>query len=175
MTSSGTVLNVESRKFDGSVHRRWEASVSLLDQTQVILEGAFSEEVRHSLLGTIEKGTVSREYYWWNRAYSIFEFRRLDGTLRNYYCNLNLPPIIEGNTLSFVDLDVDVIVHQDGSYEVVDLDEFETNKIRLGYTAEIERTVKSGLAELLRMIESAEFPFGFPKAKQNEYDHNATS
>ena len=42
----------------------------------IVLDAVFDAEIQHDLLGPIALGTVSREYYWLDRWYNIFRFRR---------------------------------------------------------------------------------------------------
>ena len=156
---AGAPVRVDSLKYDGRLHRSWPARLARRDGTLLVLEGVFEAEVRHGLLGTISAGTRSTEYYWTDRWYSVFRFREPGGALRNYYCNINRPAEFDGRVLTFVDLDVDVLVAPDFAYAVLDEEEFATNAGLLGYTGEILRRVAEARAELLRLIEARAFPF----------------
>ena len=61
--------------------------------------GVFDLEVEHPDLGIIRRGTVSYEYYWLDQWYNVFRFENPDGPLRNYYCNVNMPPVFANNVL----------------------------------------------------------------------------
>ena len=150
---------VRSLKYDGRVHREWRARLVERSGALVVLEGEFEEEVRHPLLGTIARGTVSTEFYWTDRCYSVFRFREPSGGLRCFYCNVNLPVEFDGSGLSFVDLDIDVLVAPDFSYKILDEDEFEANAERLGYTSEMRRKAHAALEELLSLVRRRDFPF----------------
>lgn len=159
---AGDPVTVHACKYDGRIHRRWEARVTHLEDSLVVLDGTFDEEIRHDLLGTIVPGTLSTEYYWTDRWYNVFCFREPSGELRNYYCNINQPARFDGEVLSFVDLDMDVLVAPDFSYRVLDIEEFQTNAARYGYPSEILRRADAALAELISLIESRQFPFSLP-------------
>lgn len=146
-------------KFDRREHRRWHASLLRREASLMVFDAAFAEEVRHSQLGLIERGTVSLEYYWLDRWYNVFRFQEPGGAFRNFYCNVNMPPAFDGRTLTYVDLDIDIIVRPDFSYEILDMDEFETNAGRFNYPAEVRAGAERALAELLSLIESRRFPF----------------
>jgi protein associated with RNAse G/E len=104
-------------------------------------------------------GTTSVEYYWLNRWYNIFRFSEPNGKLRNYYCNINVPPTFDGQLLSYLDLDMDILVEVDFSYRVLDLEEFEQNAARYGYSNEVRENADRALSELITLIESRGFPF----------------
>lgn len=141
------------------LHRTWNAELVRQAGPLVILDARFPDEIVHDLLGTIAGGTLSLEYYWLDRWYNIFRFAQPDGTLRNFYCNVNAPASFDGETLSYVDLDLDILVDPDFSYRVLDVEDFERNAEIFGYTAPVQANARRALAELITMIESRSFPF----------------
>ena len=154
-------IQINSRKFDGSLHRSWQ--VKLLERTNSLLTfvGVFEEQIEHPLLGVIKHGTVSYEFYWLNRGYNIFRFHEPAGDLRNFYCNLILPPVFESNILDYVDLDIDVVVWKDFSHQVLDADEFKTNAKIFGYPETLRTDVNKNLEEIMTKIKRKSFPFDF--------------
>lgn len=152
-------VTVRALKFDGQLHREWQARLVAQDDEIIIVEGVFAEEIRHPQLGHIAPGTHSTEYYWTSRPYSVFRFREPTGELRNYYCNINLPAELKGRLLTFVDLDIDVLVAPDFSLSILDEDEFASNALRYGYPAHVREMVPRALAELISHIERRDYPF----------------
>src|ERR1700749_2371315 len=120
----GDEVTVLSCKHDGRVNRSWRARLSSLEGSLIVLEGVFEDEIRHPILGTIHSGTLSTEYFWTDRWLSVFRFREPSCEVRNFYCNINTPVRLLEGALSFIDLDVDVLVRPDFSYSVLDEDEF---------------------------------------------------
>ncbi len=157
-------ITVRSLKYDGREHRVWRARLISKDGPLVVVEGEFEETVEHPQLGTIARGTVSTEYYWTDRWYSVFRFREPSGPLRNYYCNVNRPAVFDGRVLSFVDLDIDLLVAPDFTCRVLDEDEFEENAARYGYSSEVREQVPRAVEELIALIGRREFPFHAPPA-----------
>lgn len=129
------------------------------DGPLIVLDATFPEEVIHDLLGTIASGTRSLEYYWLDRWYNVFRFAQPDGQLRNYYCNVNVPPTFSDDVLSYVDLDLDILVDPDLSYRILDAEDFERNIEVYGYPAEVQANARQALEELVSMIETRAFPF----------------
>lgn len=121
--------------------------------------GEFDEEVKHDQLGLIRRGTISYEYYWRNRWYNIFRFHEPGGELRNYYCNVSMPPRFKNGVLDYVDLDIDILVWKDLSYEILDLEEFEDNALTYAYPEEVRKMADQSLRDLKGLIERREFPF----------------
>lgn len=152
-------ITVRACKYDGAEHRRWPATILRQEGPLLVLDARFDEEIEHDLLGTIALGTTSIEYYWLDRWYNVFRFSDPRGTLRNYYCNVNVPPSFDGELLSYVDLDMDILVQPDFTYTVLDREEFAQNAARYGYASEVMDNAERALEELISLIEARAFPF----------------
>ena len=147
------------RKYNGREHRRWRARVAKREESLLVLDAVFEEEIEHELLGTIALGTVSTEYYWLDRWYNVFRFSEPDNELKNYYCNVNQPPSFDGRVLSYIDLDIDVLVAPDLTYKILDVEDFEENARRYAYPEEVQANAHRALTELTGLIEAGAFPF----------------
>jgi protein associated with RNAse G/E len=156
--NAGQIVTINSRKYDQSIRRSWTAGLVARETDLLIFEGVFDRDVDHPDLGLIKCGTISREYYWLDRWYNIFRFHEPEGTLRNYYCNVNMPPVFVGRSLDYVDLDIDVVVWPDGRYEVLDEAEFEGNARKFAYPDAVRRKAADAVGELIALIESDELP-----------------
>jgi uncharacterized protein len=152
-------ITVRVLKYDGSEYRRWDAKVARQDGSLIVLDAFFDIDVQHELLGEISRGTRTTEYYWLNRWFNVFRFLESNGNTKLFYCNVNMPPAISGGVLSYIDLDIDVLVQPDFSYQVLDLDEFATNALRYGYQEQVKRQAHEAVDELISMIETRQFPF----------------
>jgi uncharacterized protein len=153
-------VTVRTYKYDGSEHRHWRAQISRQEDSLIVLDAKFEEEIRHPLLGTVARETSSVEYYWLDRWYNVFRFVEPTGELRNFYCNVNVPPVLQNDVLSYIDLDMDVLVAPDFSYSILDEDEFAANAARFKYPGEVLDKSESALKELISLIEGRAFPFG---------------
>jgi protein associated with RNAse G/E len=152
-------ITVHSCKHDGRVRRKWPMRLARSEGSLLILEGFFAQEVRHPFIGTIEAGTLSTEFFWTDRWYSVFRFQSPAGQLLKFYCNINTPPRLESGVLSFVDLDVDVLVNPDYSYKVLDEDEFNQHAEIYDYPRSYRVRVQEALRQLFVLIENRRFPF----------------
>ena len=158
-TKISSSIIVQTYKYDGSEHRRWSANIQRQEGSLLVLDAAFDEEINHELIGTIASGTISTEYYWLDRWFNIFRFATPDGLLQRWYCNINVPPVFDGRTLSYIDLDIDILVQPDFSYRVLDLEDFESNAASYGYSNDVHQNARKALGELVGLIESQAFPF----------------
>lgn len=125
----------------------------------IVLDGLFEADIEHASLGLIKKGTRSIEYYWSDRWYNIFAFYGPEGSLRNYYCNINLPPKFDGKKLTYVDLDLDLLVSPDMKITLLDEEEFKINSNKYEYPKAVIQNINNAMKELLTLIGQREFPF----------------
>lgn len=152
---------INSRKYDGTIHKSWKARLESETESLLTFIGEFESDINHPLLGVIRRNTVSYEYYWKNEWFNIFRFHEPEGDLRNFYCNINLPPKFSDCILDYIDLDIDVLVWKDFSHQILDLDEFENHAVKYNYTIEMIEKVNSTLKTLISMIERKTFPFDY--------------
>jgi uncharacterized protein len=136
-------------KYDGHERRRWAAQVVKQVGPLIVLDAVFDEEINHDLLGKIALGTVSKEYYWLDRWYNVFRFND------RFYCNVTKPPAFDGLILTYVDLDIDLLVESDFSYKILDLEDFES----YSYPTDLKQKAQQALRELIVLVETRSFPF----------------
>ena len=134
-------------KRDAAGQEVWRYSGRLLrqDEHSLVLEAWFDKEdvlFKGMLLG---KGDRFVETYYTDRWFNIFEIHaREDDHLRGWYCNVSCPAVIEGNTISWIDLALDLLVFPDGRQFVLDEDEFS----ELELSSEQRQGALNALAEL---------------------------
>lgn len=159
MTESGTEITVNARALDGQLKKSWKCRKIDSEGSTLILLGEFSEDVHHKELGLVRAGTLSYEYFFPDRWYNVFRFEEPSGTLRNWYCNITMPPEISGHTVEYVDLDIDVLIWPDRSIKILDVEEYEENARKHALSQDAREQVSSALTELLAAFQKAEFPF----------------
>lgn len=150
---------VNSRKFDGSIKRSWTAELLGHSESTVVVRGTFDREISHPHLGIIRKGTISVEYFLFERWFSVFRFHEPEGAFRNFYGNVNMPPQFADGVIDLVDLDIDIIVWPDWRAEVLDREEFDANAAKFDYSIEVVKNAENAVDELLALIRQRAFPF----------------
>ncbi len=75
------------------------------------------------------------------------------------YVNIQTPVVRTATTMSFVDLDLDVVRLIDGSSAIVDQDEFAQHQLALGYPSDVIAATEQAAAEVLRAVRADERPF----------------
>jgi len=125
----------------------WRYQGRRLEQAdgRLVLEAFFDREEMWLQGMLLSKGDRFIETYFTDRWYNIFEIHaRDDDSLRGWYCNISRPAEIEGDTISWVDLALDLLVFPDRRQVVLDEDEF----ARLEISPEERRQAQAALVEL---------------------------
>ena len=79
----------------------------------------------------LRKGDRFVETFYDERMYNVFQvFDDLGGKLKGWYCNVSRPAVLAHDSVSWVDLALDLWVSPDGSQAVLDREEFEALDIR---------------------------------------------
>ncbi|MGE5674116.1 MAG: DUF402 domain-containing protein [Mycobacterium leprae] len=156
----GEVVTVQAYKYGGIPHYRF--AVRVLDRSPelMVVTGEYGRELIHQTRGkrfTIQNRSI--EFYWPGRPYTVAADCSAEGQIRQYYCNINLPPVMADDRVEWVDLDLDLIVQPDLSWQVVDEEEFELHQVRYGYPPEVIQLARESLAALIRLVEAREYPF----------------
>ncbi len=152
------MITVNSRMFDGTIRKSWECELLFKRDSLIAAVGEFTDDVQHPDLGHLRKGTISYAFYWLDRWYNIFRFHEPTGELRNFYCNVTMPPRFENGALDYVDLDIDVMIDADFGSTVLDREEYEQSASAFGYSNAINARVEASLKELLELFEKRDMP-----------------
>jgi predicted RNA-binding protein associated with RNAse of E/G family len=149
---------VTVRKLDamGTEVLRYSGKILRRSETSLVLEAIFDMEERefHGLV--FRPGDRFVETHYRDRWYNVLAIYDVDtGELKGWYCNIARPAQIEDATLSAEDLALDLIVRLDGSWFVLDEDEFEA--LNLGSTDRAH--AQAALRELQSYAEALDGPF----------------
>jgi predicted RNA-binding protein associated with RNAse of E/G family len=125
----------------------WRYQGRRLEQAdgRLVLEAFFDKEDMWFQGMLFGKGDCFIETYFTDRWYNIFEIHaRDDNHLRGWYCNISRPVEINGDTISWIDLALDLLVFPDLRQVVLDEDEF----ARLEISPDERRQAQAALVEL---------------------------
>ncbi|OGO37903.1 MAG: hypothetical protein A2Z03_08090, partial [Chloroflexi bacterium RBG_16_56_8] len=121
-----TQIKVLKRNLAGEVTWHYEGRVLRRLPHALVLEAFFNRPDLPFMNILLKEGDRFVETFYTDRWYNIFEiYDRDDGLLKGWYCNIGQPAIIENDSVSYVDLALDLWVSADGKQTVLDQDEFE--------------------------------------------------
>lgn len=91
---------------------------------------------------------------WWHLHYNG------SSSQYSHFVDIVTPPVWQSeNRYEMIDLDLDVAVHQDGTVEIQDEDEFEIHQVRYGYSEEMIRRAEAETARIVSALERGDEPF----------------
>lgn len=92
---------------------------------------------------------------WWHLHYNG------PTTGFSHFVDIVTPPVwVTENRYEMIDLDLDVVMSQDGSVEIEDEDEFEVHQVEYGYTAEMIARAEEETRRIANELEALREPFG---------------
>ncbi len=151
-------IQIESTKYDGTPRSMCEGRLVSFDGSAVRV---FIPK------GTPEYSAKANEYvdtsdnvldiYFTDRWYNVY--LNYEGQSNLWYCNIAMPAEFDGQTLRWVDLEIDIRCETDGSLSVLDEDEFEENRVKMSFPAHVVTEALSAKEEVLRLAGEKSFPF----------------
>ena len=157
MLAAGSPIQVRKLRPDGCLSYAWEGGVLRCDDTGIVLRAEFNVDARDLGFIVLRRGDVFVEFYYWERWYNVFQISQPDGTLKGWYANIGRPAELQPDrrALSYVDLELDVWANPDGSYIVLDQEEFAS---LLAAEPALREPAQGGQAELLALVEQGLLP-----------------
>ena len=150
---------VRKLKFDGSVKYIWPGDlVELGDEWAVV----HHDPARHrKLADSPEEGEPAHliHYAGMGGPVTVLFAYSLDGRFLDAKCDAAFAATMDGDTIDFVDLDLDVVVLPGGHHYVRDQDVFAERSVSMSYSEEAKRTAHLGILHALRMVRRKAFPF----------------
>ncbi|PAF35717.1 hypothetical protein CHH69_11750 [Terribacillus saccharophilus] len=152
-------IHMKSLKYPDIPHYEWKGHLLRKTPEYVMVLCESGREMKHHTKNTtFTMNVTSLEYFFLKEGYTI-AMEIEEGKIHSYYCNIAMPSVLNGNQLSFVDLDLDLVKGRNEDWMVVDEDEFETNSVKYGYPAELKEYALKSLNVLQKKIKAASFPF----------------
>lgn len=150
-------IKIIARKHDQSFHRSWEKNTVLIENDQEIVGVNNKTLVTNNDLSTFITQERGLFYFSKERWFNIIHID--DETNPYYYCNLSSPFEKKGNTLTYIDYDIDIKVDRNYDYEILDLEEYKVNRVRFNYSEELDTRLQKSITDLIAIIQNRELIF----------------
>ena len=148
---SGMKITVMKKNIAGEVTWQYEGRVICYEPNAVVLEALFNHPDMPFMDVVLKENDRFVETFYTDRWYNIFEiYDRDDGKIKGWYCNIGKPAVLENETVSYIDLALDLWISVNGVQTVLDEDEFE----KLVIDEDTRRFALSGLEELRQFLKS---------------------
>ena len=143
----GDKLQIQCYKHDGKVHRCWDEAVLLDVKKDYMVFGNERTLVTEAQGNTWRTKEPAIMYFFKNRWYNIIVQLKKDGV--TYYCNIASPYIIEDETIKYIDYDLDLRIFPNGSFKILDRQEYKYHKKKMNYSDNLDIAIRSALSELI--------------------------
>lgn len=152
-------MKMQSIKYNNFINYEWKSTLIEKNDNYIITRGEVNRRlIHHGKNKTFTFENISIEFYTLEEWFTLSIERTTDNKL-NYYCNICMPVKVSNDTISFIDLDLDIVKVYGEDWKVVDEDEFEINSKKYNYPLWlINRTIEEK-DKLLEKIKSHTFPF----------------
>lgn len=156
-------IKVISKKYDGTPRDESEAFVVAQDQDTIVLlqpPGTLEYVHRRQRWESGPDGLLL--LFFTNHWYNVWHIADQRSHQNHIYANIALPARwVDDHTLEWVDLDLDIRVHMDGSILLLDEDEFRENQQRMGYPPELVAQAEAAAREALQLCRAGHYPFNY--------------
>ena len=153
----GDKLQLQCYKHSGSPHRSWEEAIVLDVKSNYLVVGT-----NHTLIIKAQGSSWRTKeptivYLFKNKWYNVIAQLKKDGI--TYKCNIATPFIVEDDTVKCIDYELDLRIFSNGSFKVLDRNEYKLNKKKMNYPNELDRIIQYSLSELIRDYRNGAFMF----------------
>jgi len=150
-----TDITVLKCNLDGEVTWQYEGHVLERESNRMVLEAFFDRDDLPFMGVVLKQGDRFIETYYSDRWYNKFAiYDRDDGGFKGWYCNICYPAVFARESVSYIDLALDLWVAADGAQTVLDEDEF----LELSINVMTRAQAVSALEELKHKFENEKPP-----------------
>lgn len=148
----GKNLEIQCFKHNGKVNCNWHEAI-IVDEKEDYIVCANSKSLVTESDGSVWKTKEPAiMYFFKDRWFNIIA--QLKKTGISYYCNVATPYIIEDDTIKYIDYDLDLRIFNNGSYKILDRNEYKYHKKIMNYSSDLDRAIKNGLDDLIKFYKS---------------------
>lgn len=153
----GAHYNIHCYKHDSSIHRSWDEAILLEIHEDYLVFGNEKTKVIEADGVTWRTKEPAILYFYKNHWFNVIGQLKKNGIY--YYCNIASPYVIDEKTIKYIDYDLDLRVFPDGAFKVLDRGEYNYHKVKMHYSEELDKVIKSELTVLIDLARKKEGPF----------------
>lgn len=152
---------IHSYKHNGKIHKSWSDAIFIEDHQDYLIFANDKTIVKRDDGRSWETKNPSVMFFFKKHWFSVIAQIKPYGI--QYKCDIASPYIIEGNTLKYIDYDLDLKIFTNGAFKILDRKEYEYHRKKMKYPDKLDNLLKEELSNLIEMVRKKENPFN------NEY------
>ena len=153
----GDEVMIHCYKHNGMIYKTWERATVLEINNDFIVLGNDNVLVTKKDGRTWHTKEPAIMFFYYNRWFNVIAQLKKNGLF--YYCNIASPFIMDTGIVKYIDYDLDLRVFPDGSYKILDRNEYNYHRRLMRYPNEINVIIKYELQSLIEMAKSKISPF----------------
>jgi len=154
----GDKFQIHCYKHDGKKpHKEWDEAILLDIHEDYLVFGNDHTLVTKAKGGAWRTKEPAVMYFFKDKWYNVIAQIKKDCVA--YYCNIASPIVIEDNTIKYIDYDLDLRIFSNGSFKVLDRNEYKYHKKKMNYSDDLDKVVQYSLSELISDYKNNEFMF----------------
>ena len=153
----GDVYEVHCYKHNGKIDRVCDEAMILDVTDDYIVCGNYKSNLTESNGKSHRTKEAAILFFYKKRWFNILAQLKKYGLF--YYCNIASPFLIDEKIIKYIDYDLDLRVFPDGSFKILDKNEYKYHKKLMNYPKEIDDILKYELSNLIEQERKKEFPF----------------
>ncbi len=153
-------IKIVSQKYNGALRDEYESYLYAEDETMLMVAsppGTPYYYHKKQAWFAAEDGLL--ELYFKHKWYNVWHICEQNSRINHIYANIAMPATLQANVLTWIDLDLDLRVHLDGSLELLDEDEFVENSALFAYPPAVIAQARAAVDELSACYRQQCFPF----------------
>lgn len=155
--TKGLSISIQSYKHNQQIHRVWKNTKVIKQEDNLLL----TAHKRTRVIESNGRSWYTKEpalcYFYNNSWFNVIVMYKKDGIF--YYCNLSSPYLYDGEAIKYIDYDLDVKVFPNGSYKILDENEYNFHLKKMNYSDDILKIIENELDGLIQKITNNEAPF----------------
>ena len=165
--TKGMSVSIQSYKHNQQIHRVWKNTRIIEKSDNLLLTAHKKTRVIESNGRTWYTKEPALCYFYDNLWFNVIAMFKKDGIY--YYCNLSSPYLYDKEAVKYIDYDLDVKVFPDGTYRILDENEYKFHLKKMEYPEEIQNIIEEELKTLINKIENGVAPFNLVDVKNDYY------
>lgn len=153
----GTCIQVHCYKHNGKIHRTWD-EVIILDETEnCLICGNNKVKITEADNRSHRTRETAIIFFYKKRWFHVTaQFKKIG---LYYKVDIASPFLIDNGIVKYIDYDLDVKVFPDGSFRVLDRNEYKYHKKIMKYSEDLDLILQSELTDLINMVRAGIGPF----------------
>ena len=155
----GKNYQIHSYKHNGKIHKVWDEAIFIEENKEFLIFGNNKTRITRADGKSWKSKGPSIIFFYKKHWFSVIAQIKSYGI--QYKCDIASPYVIEGDTLKYIDYDLDLKIFTTGETKVLDQREYEYHKLKMKYPDKLDMILKKELQILIEKAQKKDKPFGW--------------